>query len=208
MGGKQKKQKSEAPEALEPDQILDIALELAQEQDNWYDLSLSELAERCDTSINEIRHHYPDTNAIADAWFARALESMLALEAEQVNRLPTKARLEYIIWRWFEALAPYHHVTAQMLGSKLHTPHIHHWVPMVFDLSRLVQLWRDSAGLHAGGRRRQLEEIVLTGIFLTTLQAWCRDDSEEQAKAHAQLLELLSKAEKSAEFWFAKRAKD
>lgn len=206
MGGKQKKPTSEAPDVLTAQQILDTALELAQEQDDWYDLSLAELADRCGTSVNEIRHHFPDTNAIADAWFSQALESMLALESETVNALPVKARLEYIIWRWFKALAPYHHVTAQMLGSKLHTAHMHHWVPMMFDLSRLVQLWRDSAGLHASGRRRQLEEVVLTGIFLTTLQSWCRDDSDDQAKAHAQLLELLSKADKTAGFWFAKQA--
>lgn len=188
------------PKALDASHILNAALDMAQEKDNWYDLSLVELADRCDTSVNEIYRHFADTNAIADAWFAQALESMLTPGVEGVDNLPVKTRLEQIIWRWFEALAPYQKVTAQMLKSKLHPPHIHHWVPMIFDLSRLVQLWRDMAGLHTGGRRRQIEEIALTGIFLVTLSAWCRDKSSQQTHAHSRLLGLLEKAERSGQF--------
>ena len=191
------------PQALEAGRILDTALEMAREKGNWYDLSLVELAKRCGTSINGIRHYYEDTNAIADAWFSQALEAMLSPEPENIETLPVKKRLEFVIWRWFEALAPYHQVTAQMLGSKLHPPHIHHWVPMIFDLSRLIQFWRDAAGLHAGGRRRQLEEIALTGIFLGTLREWCLDKSPKQTGAHSRLLNLLTKAERAGEFWFS-----
>ena len=195
------------PRAFEADRILDAALELAREQDSWYDLSLVVLAKRCGMSVNEIRRYYADTNAIADAWFSRALEAMLSSTSEDYETLSVKKRLEYIIWRWFEALAPYHQVTAQMLGSKLHPPHIHHWVPMVFDLSGLIQFWRDAAGLRAGGRRRQLEEIALTGIFLATLREWCRDDSPQQTQAHSRLLNLLTKAERAGEFWFSAEAR-
>lgn len=180
--------------------ILNAALELAQAQDNWYDLSLVELADRCNTSIPEIHSHFADTNAIADAWFAQALEAMLVPGPDNIDHLPAIIRLEHIIWRWFEALAPYHSVTAQMLKSKLHPPHIHHWAPMVFDLSRLIQLWRDMAGLRAGGRRRQTEEIILTGIFLITLSVWCRDNSPQQSDAHSRLLNLLARAEKLGQF--------
>jgi len=195
------------PQAFEAGRILDAAMEMAHEQDNWYDLGLVELAKRCGTSVNDIRRYYADTNAIADAWFSRALEAMLSAEPENIQTLPVKERLEFIIWRWFEALAPYHQVTAQMLGSKLHPPHIHHWVPMVFDLSRLIQFWRDAAGLHAGGRRRQLEEIALTGIFLATLREWCLDESPQQTQAHSRLLNLLTKAERAGEFWFSAEAR-
>ena len=200
------KHAKQKPRALDADQLLDATLEMAHQEDNWYDLSLFALAKRCDTSVNDIRRHYSDTNAIADAWFARALEHMLSLESEAVENLPVKERLDCIIWRWFEALAPYRRVTAQMLGSKLHLPHIHHWVPMAFDLSRLVQFWRDAAGLRAKGRRRQIEEIVLTGIFLATLRAWCRDDTLQQSMAHSRLSDLLTRAERGAAYWFSDRA--
>lgn len=184
------------------DEILQMAMEMAQQHDNWYDFSISELADRCDTSFNAIRQHYPDTNAIANAWFAQALDAMLVELPDELKNLPVKSRLELIIWRWFEALAPYHRVSAQMLGAKLHLPHLHHWVPMIFDLSQLVQLWRDAAGLHAGGRRRQIEEVALTGIFIATLCQWCRDSSAEQSDSHAKLLELLTRADRASSFWF------
>ncbi len=191
------------PPAVDADSILDAALEMACKRDNWYDLNLVELAKYCGTSVNNIRHYYSDTNAIANAWFSRALEAMLSAELESIEALPVKERLEFIIWRWFEALAPYHRVTTQILGAKLHLPHIHHWVPMAFDLSRLVQFWREAAGLYADGQRRQIEEIVLTGIFLATLRAWCQDESSQQSQTHSRLLVLLARAERSAAFWFS-----
>ena len=200
---KQTQTKSPKSKTKDADQILDAALEMAREQDNWYDLSFIELADHSGTSINDIRRHYSDTNDIANAWFTRAMDHMLSSEDESISDLPVKTRLEYFIWRWFESLAPYHRVTAQMLGSKLHPPHIHHWVPMIFDLSKLVQLWRDVSGLRAGGRQRQIEEIVLTGIFLTTLATWCRDDTAQQTKAHSRLLGLLDKADRSAQKLFS-----
>ncbi len=199
-------QAENSPQVLDADEILDTALKMAGEEANWYDLSLVELAKRCNAPVNDVRRYYPDTNAIANAWFARALDAMLAPQAENVENLSTRDLLDFIIWRWFEALEPYHQVTTQMLGAKLHLPHIHHWVPMVFELSRLVQLWRDAAGLHTGGRRRQIEETVLTGIFLATLREWCRDDSPQHTDTHSRLLRRLSRAERAAEFWFLSRA--
>jgi len=186
----------------EADLILETALVMAGEETGWYDLSLVELARRCGISVNDVRRHYEDSNAIADAWFARALAAMLEPLPAQAGPWAVKERLEFIVWRWFAALAPHHRVTAQMLGSKLHPPHVHHWVPMVFDLSRLVQFWRDAAGLHAGGRRRQLEEIALTGIFLATLREWCLDRSPQQAHTRSRLAERLSRAERAAGYWF------
>ncbi|MCL9782386.1 hypothetical protein M9194_13210 [Vibrio sp. S4M6] len=195
--------KGQVSKAVEFDRILDAALAMATERDNWPNLSLAELAKYCDTSVNEIRQYYSDTNAIANAWFSRALETMLAADLEGIEELPVKDRLEYIIWRWFEALSPYHRVTTQMLGAKLHLPHVHHWVPMIFDLSRLVQFWREAAGLHTGGRRRQIEEVVLTGIFIATLRSWCQDESLQQPQAHARLLALLTKAERVMISWLS-----
>jgi len=191
---RQETQKAEA------DRILDLALERARETGDWHDLGFSDLAAHCELSVNEIRQYYADTNAIADAWFGCAMDAMLADDGG-IDALPVSERLEVIMLRWFDSLAPHHQVTAQMLGSKLHAPHVHHWVPMVFDLSRLVQFWRDAAGLRAGGRRRQVEEVVLTGIFLATLREWCRDRTPDQAKARACLRNLLGKAERSAGLW-------
>ena len=57
-----------------------------------------------------------------------------------------------------------------MIRTKLYASHPHHWVPMVFSLSRLIHWMREAAILDAGGRRRQAEEIGLTLVFLRTLR--------------------------------------
>ena len=76
---------------------------------------------------------------------------------------------------WFDALAPHHAVTAQMLDAKLYPSHPHHWVPMIFDLSRLMHDFLDVARIASTGRRRQLAEVGLTAIFLASLRDWRRD---------------------------------
>ena len=97
--------------------------------------------------------------------------------------------------RWFDALTPHRRVTAEMLAAKMWVFHPHHYVPMVFSLSRLIQWLRDAAGLDAAGRRRQLEESGLTVLFLATLAVWCRDESEGQERTKAFLRRRLERAD-------------
>ena len=130
--------------------------------------------------VNAIRYHFPDANAIADAWFTRASDRMLAPMPEGFYGRPVPDRIRFLMQRWFEALSPYRRVAADILAEKSHWPHVHHWVPAIFHLSRLIQLMRDAAGLHARGRRSQIEEIGMTDLFLATLWIWCRDESDNQ----------------------------
>jgi len=180
---------------VESTRILETALSAAAER-GWGNLSLVDLAHDAGVTVPELRRHYPDLNGVADAWFALALDAMLAPTAKGFDRLNTTERLEVMLWRWFTFLAPYREVSADMLRTKMHAPHLHHWVPMVFDLSRLVQLWRDGAGLRAQGRQRQIEEIGLTTIFLATLADWCKDDSDAQEMTRARLSARIGRADR------------
>ncbi len=176
-----------------PDFIIDSALDMAAET-GWDALAMTDLAAHLKISPAQLQSHFFDKNAIADAWFARALEAMLQPLPDELldEQSEDRERLELLMYRWLDALASHHSVTAEMLSDKMWPFHPHHWVPMIFDLSRLVQWWRDAAGRRAGGRRRQIEEIALTGIFLGTLKRWCKDDSEGQAAAKAYLAKRLS----------------
>jgi hypothetical protein len=102
-----------------------------------------------------------------------------------------------MLMRWFDALAPHKQVSSQMIGEKLHPPHAHHWVPMIFDLSRTIQWLREAAMLDAGGRRRQLEEVGLTMLFLATLRVWRRDDSPGQERTREFLKRRLAGADRT-----------
>lgn len=174
---------------ISSDIIVDAALEMAAET-GWDAMSMTDLAAHLDIPPAELQNYFFDKNAIADAWFARALAAMLQPLSDDLQE--NSARLEMLLHRWLDALAPHQAVTSGMLSDKMWPFHPHHWVPMIFDLSRLVQWWRDAAGMRAGGRRRQIEEIVLTGVFLGTLRRWCKDDSDNQTDTKAYLAKRLS----------------
>ncbi|MBL8707047.1 MAG: hypothetical protein JNM30_19490, partial [Rhodospirillales bacterium] len=103
-------------------------------------------------------------------------------------------RVERALWRWFDALAPHRRAAVAMLRAKLHPPHVHHWAPMPFHLSRLIWWLREAALLDAQGRHRQLEEVVLSGIFLAALASWSSDATEGQAQTRRRVARLLDGA--------------
>ncbi len=196
MAAKSRPKKKTLPRAKagDPaDAILDTALDLA-EATGWAPLRLSDLARNLDLPLTEVLVHYRDKDAIADAWFGRALAAMLAAPPKGFEDLPPPERLQVLLLRWFDALAPHRAVTGQMLKEKLYPSHPHHWVPMMFNLSRTVQWWRDAARLEARGRRRQLEEVGLTALFLATLRVWLNDESENQTRTRDSLRRRLGRA--------------
>src|SRR5260221_11019748 len=94
--------------------------------------------------------------------------------------LSARERAQAVLMRWFDAQAAHRRVVGEMLGAKLYPSHPHHWVPMIFSLSRLIQWVREAALLDASGRRRQMEEAGLTWVFLQTLRVWLRDGTPGQ----------------------------
>jgi hypothetical protein len=71
---------------------------------------------------------------------------------------------------------------------------------MIFSLSRLIQWLREVALLEAGGRRRQVEEVGLTLLFLATLRVWLADSSEDQEDTRRFLRRRLERADR----WMAR----
>lgn len=139
---------------------------------------------------------FQDLDAVANAWFDRARRAMLEPPPEGFAAMPAPERLHLLLMRWFDALAPHRAVTGQMLREKLYLSHPHHWAPTIFGLSRLMNWLRDAALLDAGGRRRQLEEIGLTLLFLDALSVWRRDDTPGQAETRAHLRRSLARADR------------
>ena len=186
--------------AAEPDgagelreRILDTALELAEEKGRWSAVRLHDVADRLAVSPAAVLEQYRDLDAVTDAWFVRALEAMVGGKPADFMKQPQWRRIEACLLEWFDALALHRKVSVQMLEGKLHLSHPHHWVPMIFNLSRTIHWLREAARLPAeyGTREARREEIQLTALFAATLLMWARDDSPGQARTRRFLRQEL-----------------
>ncbi len=175
--------------------IVDTAIDLAEEI-GWGGLRLRLVAERLGVPLSDALAHYRDLDAVADAWFDRAWKAMLAAPPKGFAALPATERIHIVMMRWFDALEPHRRVTGEMLAAKMHAPHPHHWAPMIFNLSRTIQWLREAAILDAGGRRRQVEEIGLSALFLATLRCWLGDGTPDQERTRAFLARRLDRADR------------
>jgi AcrR family transcriptional regulator len=177
---------ADVDEAAALDAILvDAALALA-EAEGWSEVRLSRVAERAGVPLPAVGKRFRDVDAIANAWFQRARLAMLEVPADEQG-LAADGRLARVIERWLDTLAAHRRVTGEMLRAKLYPSHPHHWVPMIFDLSRLVHDLLDAARVEGHGRVRQAQEIGLTLIVLETLYDWLRDESSGQERSKARL---------------------
>ena len=159
------------------DRIIDAALALAEaDAAGWYDLRLHLIAQRLGVPLEAVLGCFRDADAIADAWFARALRAMVRDEPGQdIDAMPPSARVHAALMRWFDAQSEHRRVVASMIGAKLHLSHPHHWVPMAFSLSRLIHWALEAARLDARGLPRQAEEVGLTLVFSRALRVWLDD---------------------------------
>lgn len=175
--------------------ILDEALAEAA-RTGWHDLRLHRVAAALGLALAEVLAHYRDADAIADAHFRRLLAAMLADPEDPAAfaALPPRARAEAALLRWFAAAFPHRAVTLAMIREKAWPSHPHHWVPMVFNLSRLVHWWREAARLDRGGLARMAEEVALTAAFLAALAAFASERDAALPRTRAALARALRAA--------------
>jgi AcrR family transcriptional regulator len=189
------------------EQILDTALQLAEEQ-SWAALRLHDIAERLDINLDLIRSHYSQKDDIAEAWFDRADQAMLAA-ANTANFLeqPLKERLQHLIMAWLDALAPHRSITREILQYKMLLLHVHLQLHGLTRISRTMQWLCEAAVLESLDRstQRELEETGITGIYLVTFRHWLSDDSDDSEKTRLLLNRLLNRAENLGRFVFGPR---
>ena len=170
------------------ERIFDAALAQSRES-GWDALALDRVAEGLGIPLSEVARRFRDADAIADEQFRRLLQAMLAAPREAPGEgaaafaaLSPHERATAVLWRWFEAARPDRKLVADMLKVKAWPSHPHTWVPMVFNLSRLIHWVRAMAHLHRGGVARMAEEVGLTAAFLTALATFAADGTEDAAR--------------------------
>ncbi|MGR9074240.1 MAG: TetR/AcrR family transcriptional regulator, partial [Gammaproteobacteria bacterium] len=133
------------------DQILDAALSLA-ESSTWENLHLYAVAQKLGIGLDRIRQFYPQKDDLVEAWFDRADSAVLNIEpSPHFLNLAVRERLHRVIMTWFEALAPHHRLTGEMLLYKLEFGHIHLQALGVMRISRTVQWFREAARIDTTG---------------------------------------------------------
>lgn len=179
------------------------ALAIARDR-GWDQVRLHAIAERAQIPLEELGRHFRDVDAVANAWFGEARRSMLAIHEEDLSGHAADRRVALAFGRWLDHLAPERAVAGEIIRLKLHPSHPHHWVPLVFDLSRLVHDLLDVARVAGKGRLRQAQEIGLTLIVLATVRDWLADASPEQEHSKQRLARRLAHAGRMAG-WLADR---
>src|SRR5262245_48565157 len=155
--------------------VLDAALALADEI-GWRNVTARAMGARLGGGPDLVQAHYRDLDAVADAWFSRTLSQALAEPGD--TALPFDERLARVFGRWLDALAPHRDASLAMIQAKLYPSHPHHWMPLVFNLSRLVQWMLDAAACQATGRRRQATEVAVSALVPAVLWRWRRGDDQ------------------------------
>lgn len=191
-----------APARVASGEIVAACLALA-DRKGWPYVRLYDVARLLKVDLAAIRGHFRDTDAIGDAWLQQAELAMLAASsAAGFAHLPPAKRLERSLTAFLETLAAHKPATAGIFRAKLYPGHPHHAIGLVLWVSRTVQWWREAArldndvgGKALGDRRRRVEEIGLTGIFLATLAFWIRDASAGQSATQAFLAKRLKAAQ-------------
>jgi AcrR family transcriptional regulator len=182
-----------------------VAAALAIARDHgWDQVRLHAIAERAQVPLEELGRYFRDVDAVANAWFGEARRSMLATREEDLSGHTADHRIALVFGRWLDHLSPERAVAGEIIRLKLHPSHPHHWVPLVFDLSRLVHDLLDVARVAGTGRLRQAQEIGLTLIVLATLRDWLADPSLEQEDSKQRLARRLARAGRTAG-WLASR---
>lgn len=178
--------------------ILKTALLLG-ERNGWDAVHLHDVAQEIGIALADIHLHYRQKDDLAEAWFDRAELAMVrAGEDAEWNGLSTRERLLRTMLAWFDALAAHRELSIQMLRYKLQPDHLHLQAAALMRISRTVQWIRETARMPTVGWRREVEEVVLTGIFLSAVGRWLLDRSPDARRTRAWLEHRLASAERMA----------
>ncbi len=182
------------------DRILDTAIGLA-ERRSWESVRRHDVAAALPMSLNDVRVHFREKEALTEAWFDRADVAMLQEAAKpDFPALATRDRLHRLIMTGLQALTMHRRVTRQMICGKFEPGHIHGQYAGLLRVSRTVQWLREAARRDAVLPWRALEEVALTAIYLAAFLYWMRDESAGSMRTATFLDNLLTRVERTAQW--------
>lgn len=179
--------------------IVQTALRMAEQAGSWDAVHVHAVARELGMGLEELSRYFGDKDGLAEGFFDLADAALLAAGSQPGwAALPIRERLFRAIMAWIDALAAHKRLVPGMLGYKLHPEHVHLQVRGVARISRTVQWIRETAMLTSTGWRREVEETVITSIYLATFSRWLIDSSCGAERTRRLLKRLLEGAERGA----------
>lgn len=191
------------------DRIIDTAIALGEHKRSWDAVHLHEIAATLGISLEQVRRHFGDKDAIVHAWFERADRAMLR-EADKPSfpALSSRERVQQLMMAWLGALAPHRRLTRQMICGQLEPSPRRLWMPGLLRIDRTVRWMREAAHHDATSVRRLFEESGLTLVYLTTFCYWMNDASPASVDTHRFLQRNLALAERAERWLWLGRGRD
>lgn len=201
--------KAKSGRASEPD-LLVLAFEIVADT-GWRSFSFTELADRSNLSMADLRKTFRGRSALLDALNQRLDQAMLAVGSDDLEELPPRDRVFEMMMSRLEAMAPLRAGVCRLIKDARFDPEL---IAMTAcRLDRSLAWLQDAAGLSDGHRssplshlRRRLQRRLLGAVYLQALNVWAEDESQDLAKTMASLDKQLRRIENFA--GLAPRGKD
>ncbi len=180
---------------LSKDKIVEVSLELAIEL-GWEHVRLSDIAERADISLSDLRLIIEDKFDILAA-FGRMIDAKTLNALDEFSpEMEAREKLFDIMIERFEVLNEYREGLLSILYSFQYDPK--QVLISSPHLCRSMSWMLEAAGIDTSGMRGALKVAGLSGLYLKVLKSWMKDETPDLSKTMAALDKELGRAEQVA----------
>ncbi|MEQ8333651.1 TetR/AcrR family transcriptional regulator [Nisaea sp.] len=168
------------------DKILDAVLDVAGER-GWTGLTIDMVAVRAGVSVSDVTALYPDKRAILNGLadrFERAVDAAVDAEARDPS-LPVPERLFDVIMTRFELLQEHRAGHTAIFGAARLDPCMA--LPGLVRLPSAMSAVLRQTGLGDRGPLGCLRRQVLAGLYISIVQVWLKDESDDLGPTMAAL---------------------
>ncbi|MEQ8710044.1 MAG: helix-turn-helix domain-containing protein [Rhodospirillales bacterium] len=170
--------------------IIEAALDCAAEG-GWRDVSMADVAATAGISIADLYAEFSSRGALLNG-FGRMVDARVLAGGAAAMDEPAADRLFDVLMRRFDVLNQYRDGVLSIVEASSRDPMMA--LCGAGQLRQSMSWMLEAAGLSSDGWRGTMRVKGLMAVYLYTLRAWMRDDSEDMAKTMAALDRALKQA--------------
>jgi AcrR family transcriptional regulator len=172
------------PKADPKSRIIDALMALVAEQD-WDEISITDIARRAGVSLGEFRDAFPSKGAILAGLSRKVDKIVLDGTNDDLIGEPTKERLFDVLMRRIDAMTPYKRGLAAIMGWARRNP----VSAAALNRSALnsMRFMAEAAGVSSEGASGAVKLQGLVFAWTRVLDVWIHDDEADLARTMAAL---------------------